>query len=142
AGVNTLSSSARSVFNFRQELLRLDYTYSEKLAFAFRYLNDSIPTQEPGGLFTNNQIPGVAATNTNTPGRNVLGRVAQAVTPKLFNETGFAYSYGAIISRPTGLNSRANSPDINPLLPFQSTLNRIPNINPGYTGVSGYGPYD
>ncbi len=142
AGGNTLSSSARSVFNFRQELLRLDYTYSERLAFAFRFLNDSIPTSEPGGLFTNNQIPGVASTKTNAPGRNILGRVAQAITPKIFNETGFAYSYGAIISRATGLSSRDNSPNINPVLPFQPSLSRVPNINPGYTGVSGFGPYD
>lgn len=141
-GTNTLNSSARSVFNFRQELVRLDYNLSERLVFAFRFLNDTIPTQEPGGLFTNNQIPGVAATRTDTPGRNILGRVAYAITPNLFNETGFAYSYGAIISDPAGLNSKANSPDINPILPFASSLGRVPNINPGYTGVTGFGPYD
>src|SRR5262249_28052396 len=39
---NLLVSSARSVFNFRQELARLDYNYSENLTFAFRFINDSI----------------------------------------------------------------------------------------------------
>jgi hypothetical protein len=58
AGANTLSAAARSVFNFRQELVRLDYNFSENLNFAFRFINDSIPTQEPGGLFTNNLVPG------------------------------------------------------------------------------------
>ncbi|HEY7181880.1 MAG TPA: carboxypeptidase regulatory-like domain-containing protein [Blastocatellia bacterium] len=138
---NLLTSSATSVFNFRQELARLDYNYSENLAFAFRFINDSIPTQEPGGLFTNNTVPGIAATKTDTPGRNFLFRVSQALSPKLFNETGVAYSYGAINSSLTGLNSTAVSPDINAILPFASTLARIPNISPGYAGVSGFGPY-
>jgi len=142
-GPNTLVSSARSVFNYRQELVRLDYNFSERLALAFRFLNDSIPTQEPGGIFgAANPIPGLASTKTDSPGRNFLARGAQAITPNIFNETGFAYSYGAITSRLTGLNSRAASPNINPVLPFASTLGRVPNINPGYTGVSGFGPYD
>ena len=104
------------MFNFRQELVRLDYNFSERLAFAFRFLNDDIPTTEPGGLFTNNQIPGVAATSTKTPGRNYF-RAAQALNPKFFNETGFAYSFGAIRSQPNGLNSAANSSNIRPILP-------------------------
>jgi hypothetical protein len=142
SGTNTLVSSPSSVFNFRQELVRLDYNYNENLAFAFRFINDSIPTQEPGGLFTNNQIPGVASTKTDTPGRNFFVRAAQAFTPRLFNETGFAYSRGAITSRLTGLNSAAISPNINPTLPFGSQLARVPSVTPGYAGVSGFGPYD
>jgi hypothetical protein len=139
---NTLSSAARSVFNFRQELVRLDYNLNENLAFAFRFINDSIPTQEPGGLFTNNLVPGIASTRTDTPGRNFFLRASQALSPKLFNETGFAFSQGKITSRLTGLNSTAVSPNINPTLPFASQLARVPNITPGYNGVSGFGPYD
>jgi hypothetical protein len=141
APANTLITSPRSVFNFRQELVRMDYNYSERLAFAFRFINDSIPTTEPGGLFANSQIPGVATSRTNAPGRNYFFRAAQAINPRLFNEAGFAYSYGAIISNPVGLNTTANSPNINPTLPFQSSLSRVPNVNPGYTGVVGRGPY-
>jgi len=142
AGTNTLNSSVRNIFNYRQELLRLDYNPSEKLVFAMRFLNDTIPTEEPGGLFTNNQLPGVATTRTDSPGRSWLVRSAQTLSPTLFNEIGYAYSYGAIISRTKGLNRRANSPNINPTLPFAVTLDRVPTINPGYTGVTGFGPYD
>ena len=142
AGGNRLITSPRSVFNFRQELVRVDYNFSDRLAFAFRFLNDDIPTTEPGGLFRNNQIPGVASTQTDTPGRNYLLRAAQALTTRLFNETGFAYSSGAIRSTPIGLNSAANSPNINPILPFALTLGRVPDITPGYDGVNGFGPYD
>ncbi|MGH9938142.1 MAG: adenylyl cyclase, partial [Blastocatellia bacterium] len=142
AGTNTLNTATRSVFNYRQELLRLDYNFSERLNFAVRFLNDTIPTEEPGGLFTNNQLPGVATTKTDSPGRSWFLRSVQTIRPTLYNEIGFAYSYGAIISRTTGLNRRVNSPNINPILPFTPTLDRVPNINPGYTGVTGFGPYD
>src|SRR5262245_57013372 len=107
AGTNTLNTAARNIYNYRQELLRLDYNFSERLVFAMRFLNDAIPTQEPGGLFTNNQLPGVATTKTNSLGRSWLARSAQTIAPTLFNEIGFAYSYGAIISRNIGLNTRA-----------------------------------
>jgi carboxypeptidase family protein/TonB-dependent receptor-like protein len=138
---NLLTSSATSEFNFRQELVRLDYNYNENLAFAFRFINDSIPTKEPGGLFTNNTVPGIASTKTDTPGRNFFLRASQAFTPNLFNETGISYSYGAINSSLTGLNSSLVSANINPILPFTSSLARVPNVTPGYVGVSGFGPY-
>jgi hypothetical protein len=142
AGTNTLNSSVGSTYNNRQELVRIDHNFSEKFTLAVRYLNDTIPTVEPGGLFTGNALPGVATTQTRTPGRSWLVRGVQTITPNLINEVGYAYSYGAIISRNVGLNQRANSPDINPTLPFATSLDRVPSVTPGYSGVSGFGPYD
>ncbi len=142
AGPNALNSSVGSVYNNRQDLVRIDHNFNEKFTVALRYLNDTIPTVEPGGLFTGNTLPGVATTETRSPGRSWLVRGTQTITPSLINEVGYAYSYGAIISRNAGLNQKANSPDINPTLPFATTLDRVPSISPGYTGVSGFGPYD
>jgi len=145
SGTNTLNSSVRSAFNNRQELLRIDHNFSEKFTVAVRYLNDTIPTEEPGGLFTGNLLPGVATTETRSPGRSWLVRSVQTITPSLINEIGYAYSYGAIISRNAGLNKKVNSPDINPTLPFATTLDRAPSLNlgvGGYSAVTGFGPYD
>jgi hypothetical protein len=142
AGINTLNSSVRSTYNNRQELVRIDHNFNERLTLAVRYLNDTIPTEEPGGLFTGNVLPGVATTQTKTPGRSWLVRSMQTITPNLINEVGYAYSYGAIISRNVGLNQKSNSPDINPTLPFATSLDRAPSITPGYSGISGFGPYD
>ncbi|MBO0858826.1 MAG: carboxypeptidase regulatory-like domain-containing protein, partial [Chloracidobacterium sp.] len=142
AGTNTLNSSVGSVYNNRQDLLRIDHNFSEKFTVALRYLNDTIPTVEPGGLFTGNVLPGVATTHTTSPGRSWLVRGVQTITPSLINEVGYAYSYGAIISRNAGLNQKVNSPDINPTLPFATTLDRVPSISPGYSGISGFGPYN
>ena len=68
-------------------------------------------------------------------------RSTQAFSQTWRNEVGFAYAYGAIISDPTGLVNKANSPDIQVALPFVSTLPRVPAVAPGYSSVTGFGSY-
>jgi hypothetical protein len=103
---NTLTWVGRNVFNYREENVRIDHNFSSRFSIFGRYLDDSIPTQEPGGLFT-----------------------------------GYAYSYGAVISDPTGLALSQNSPDINPTLPFTGAP-RIPDVSfLDGQGITGFGPY-
>jgi hypothetical protein len=144
SGTNTLISNVRGIFNHRQELVRVDHNFSPKVTLAVRYLHDSIPTEEAGGLFTNLGVPGIATTTTNSPGYSWVARSVQTLSPSLINEVGYSFSYGAIVSRPIGLALRGNSPNVTAAvkLPFTSTLDRIPSISPGYTGVAGFGPYD
>jgi hypothetical protein len=70
-------------------------------------------------------------------------RVTGNLTPTIINEAGYAYSYGAVLSTPTGLDASANSPDIKPALPFPVTLGRIPSLTFSGTisSVTGFGPY-
>ncbi|HJQ26828.1 MAG TPA: carboxypeptidase regulatory-like domain-containing protein [Blastocatellia bacterium] len=144
SGTNTLISNVRNVFNHRQELARIDHNFSSKVTLAVRYLHDTIPTEEPGGLFTGLTVPGVATTKTNSPGYSWVARSVQTIRPTLLNELGYAFSYGAIVSRPIGLALSENSPNVTAAvkLPFAVTLDRIPSISPGYAGVAGFGPYD
>ena len=141
---NTLVSNVRNIFNHRQELLRVDHNFNEKVTLAVRYLHDKIPTEEPGGLFTGNLLPGVATTKTDSPGYSWVFRSVQTLSPTMTNEAGYSFSYGAIISDPIGLNSAEASPNVVAAikLPFTPTLARIPSITPGFSGVSGFGPYD
>src|SRR5262249_53636221 len=127
SGTNTLISNARNVFNHRQELVRVDHNFTSKVTLAVRYLHDSIPTQEPGGLFTGLAVPGIATTKTNSPGYSWVARSVQTIRPTLLNEIGYAFSYGAIVSRPIGLALSENSPDVGAAikLPFPVTLDRI-----------------
>jgi len=144
SGTNTLVSNVRNVFNHRQELVRVDHNFSPKVTLAVRYLHDSIPTEEPGGLFTGLGVGGIATTRTNSPGYSWVARSVQTLSPSLINEVGYAFSYGAIVSRPIGLALSENSPNVTAAvkLPFKVTLDRIPSISPGYAGVAGFGPYD
>lgn len=137
-----LFTPQRSTYNNDQYLLKIDYTISPKHQLSVRYLNDQVPTVEPAGLFTGNPVPGVATTNTNSPGRSWSVRYTAAISSRLLNEAGFNYSFGAILSDPVGLLGSATSPDINVKLPFTPSLARVPGISiSGLNGLSGFGPY-
>jgi hypothetical protein len=138
-----LFSAMRNVANHRQELLRIDHVFSPRLSIFGRYLQDSIPTIEPTGAFTASVLPGVATTDTNSPGRNAVVRVTWILTPAWFLDLGYSYSYGAILSEPIGLIASENSPHVNVPLPFQSTLNRVPSLQftDAISSVRGFGPY-
>jgi len=144
----TITSVGRNTFNYREESLRIDHTFSSKLSLFGRYLDDSIPTQEPGGLFTGLGVPGVATTSTNSPGRNFVTHATFAIRPTLVNDAGYAFSWGAVLSDPVGLLSSSKSPDIAPSLVFNTGVKRVPDLdfctltaNACGQGLTGFGPY-
>ena len=154
AGAGTcpeLAWTGRNVFNYREENVRIDHTFTSKLSVFGRYLDDSIPTQEPGGLFTGLSVPGVATTSTNAPGRNFALHLTYIVRPNLVNDAGYALSWAAVLSNPTGSLRSSASPDIKPTLPFDTGVQRVPDIDffsdtfgPNsccYQGLTGFGPY-
>src|SRR5579883_413887 len=138
-----LIANLRNIYNETQEIARVDQVFSQKLQGYFRFVNDSIPTVEPNGLFTGAVgFPGVNTTETNSPGRNYMGHVTWNITPNYLLDGGYVYSTGAIISDPTGLMATKNSPDIKPDLPFTSTLPRVPAVTfTGGTSLTTFGPY-
>ncbi len=142
---NLVSAPQRNLFNGNQQIVRIDQQLGQKLNVFFRFINDSIPTQEPGGLFQGSGYPGVNTTNTNAPGRIYLGHATYVITPTFLIDGGYAYSYGALLSDPVGLAANANSPDIKPTLPFTSTLPRVPGLTfvnaTAGTSIATYGPY-
>jgi hypothetical protein len=128
---SSISAVMPGVFNYREELYRLDHVLTSKIALMGRFINDSIPTQEPFGLFgPQANMPGVGDTKTNSPGQQWMGRATFQLSEKLYNEFGYAYSYGAIVSDPTGLDARSKSPDVASAvsLPYAVTLDRIPSV--------------
>lgn len=139
---HTLLTSQRNLYNQTQEIARIDQRFGQKLNVFFRFINDKIPTVEPGGLFSGVGYPGVQTTSTNAPGRTYLGHATFLFNPKLLLDGGYAFSSGAIISDPTGQVLSANSPDIKPTLPFVNLVGRIPALTfLGGQGVGGFGPY-
>lgn len=141
---NLTTAPLRNVFNANQQIGRIDQSFGEKLQIFFRIINDSIPTVEPGGLFSGAGYPGVQVTQTNAPGRIYLGHVSYVLSPTTVLDGGYAFSQGALLSDPTGTALNANSPDVAALakLPFPSSLARVPALTfQGATGITTYGPY-
>ncbi len=145
------TSTLKNIFNFREEIIKIDHIVNKRLSFSGKILRDTIPTQEAIGLFSSGPpIQGIGTTSTNSPGHNYTVRATITLTPSFLIEPGYAYSYGAIVSDPIGLMNKSNSPDVASAvkLPFTSALARIPNLtfvgaapNIGLSGPGSFGPY-
>jgi hypothetical protein len=127
--------------NFRQEIVRVDQKITNKIQAFGRYMQDSVPTTEPGGLFAGAGLPGISDTATNAPGRNLVAHVTMQLSPNVTNEIAYSDSWGAINSKITGL---IDSPSfVSALnfgssgLPFTDPYGRVPGI--GISGVTGVG---
>ncbi len=149
AGPFGFSGTMKNLFNFREEIIKIDHVFSQRFSIAGKLLRDNIPTEEAVGLFTgtgSNAIPGVNTTSTNSPGHQYNLRATISLSPNLLIEPGYNYSYGAILSDPIGVTARKNSPNVasavDPILPFKSVLDRIPNTTfTGGTGAVSFGQY-
>ena len=145
ATTDLLFANQANIFNFQQEIGRIDHTFNTRLSGFVRYIQDAIPTQEGGGLFNGNPLPNITRTSTNSPGKNLAVNLTWTISPSLLNELEYAYSYGAVLSTNTGQLAAANSPDVAAAitLPFPTTLGRIPSISFGAPNASffGFGTY-
>ncbi len=136
-----------NIFNFREDMVKIDQIIGPKLTLNGKFLHDTNPTIEAGGLFTSMPINGIATTSTHSPGHQYNIAATYTPTPKLVVEAGYRYSYGAIISAVVGAENFSQSPDIKTalasVLPFSNLLGRVPSITlTGGTGISDFGPYD
>jgi hypothetical protein len=140
----TLISSARGVADFRQEIVRLDHSFSEKLSMFYRFENDRIPTIDANSLFSSGSgLPGVSTTQTDSPGRTHTFETTYTLSPTTIIEGRYAYAYGAILSKNIGLLALSNF-GANPVaLPFPNPRDRVTSISGnGFSGLVGFGPYN
>jgi hypothetical protein len=143
-----------NIFNFREDMVKIDHVFSPKLTVNGKFLHDTNPTVEAGGLFTSEAINGISTTSTHSPGHQYNIAATYIPTARLVIEAGYRYSYGAILSVVTGAENFSQSPDIkNALgntLPFQNLLGRVPSIamtgasftSTGSSTLGTFGPYN
>jgi Carboxypeptidase regulatory-like domain/TonB-dependent Receptor Plug Domain len=142
----TVFSSYSSLNNFRQDLVRVDHYFNDKLHFFARGMQDDAPSNLPTGLWGGANYPGVVNVGINAPGKNVVANLTWTISPKMVNEVEFAYSQGTINGT---LSGAANSPSV-----LASLTNNLANPDPygripsvsildgSVTGVSqGSAPY-
>ncbi|HLH04785.1 MAG TPA: carboxypeptidase regulatory-like domain-containing protein [Bryobacteraceae bacterium] len=133
---NEYISTVNSKQNYRQDIVRVDQNITDRVHLFGRFMQDDVPTTEPGGLFAGNPLPGISSTATDAPGRNVVGNLTYTISPSVVNEVAYAYSWGAINSSITG---SITSPDFVKSLtnnfPYTDPYNRVPGIT--ITGVTG-----
>ena len=139
---HTISYNARNVFNDTQEFARIDQALGTRVNLFYRYLHDSLPSTEAGGLFVGGGMPGVQTTNTRAPGTQHMGHATISVRPNMLVDMSYAFSSGAVLSDPVGLAHTAltGKTPVNPTLPFASSLGIVPSISFVQGGSTGAAP--
>lgn len=117
--------------NTREDLVRLDHNFTDKLHFFGRAMQDETPQNFPQGLFSGENFPGVAAASVNAPGQNVVGNLTWTISPRMINEAEFAYTQGTISSQYTSdaiATSSAVSGGLTNNTAYTDPYGRIPGI--------------
>jgi hypothetical protein len=138
-----LNYPASGVFDFRQEIVRLDHQFSSATSLYYRFENDKIPTIDPNSLFASGSgLPGVSTSQTNSPGKTHTFQLTQVINPSLVAVGRWNYGYGAILSNTTGSLALANSP-ITPPLAYSNTRDVVPVIfGNGFSNLVEFSNYD
>ena len=127
--------------NTREDIIRADAQLNDKLHFFGRAMQDETPENFPLGLWAGSNFPGVAGSNVNAPGQNIVGNLTWTVSPRMVNEAEYAYSQGKISSSFMS-GSITNNPTISGALTnntqYTDPYGRIPGFNFS-NGITGYG---
>ena len=115
-------TSFSTLNNFRQDLVRVDHYFNDKVHFFARGMQDDAPSNLPTGLWGGANYPGVVNVAINAPGKNVVGNLTWTISPKMVNEVEFAYSQGTISG---ALSGPGNSPSV-----LSSLTNKLANPDP------------
>jgi len=118
----TQISSFPTLNNFRQDLVRIDHYFNDKLHFFARGMEDEAPSNIPTGQWGGPNYPGVVNVGINAPGKNVVANLTWTISQKMVNEVEFAYSQGTINSV---LSGPANSSSV-----LSSLTNNLANPDP------------
>ncbi len=96
------TSSPAQTTTWREELIRVDHNFSDKLRATFRYIHDSWQTQTAVPLWTNQGSFPTIGTAFKGPGVSLIARLTATASPTLLNEFVFSYTVDHIILNDTG----------------------------------------
>ena len=88
--------------NWREELVRVDHNFSDKIRATFRFIHDSWQTTTAVPLWTNQTSFPTIGTAFKGPGVGLVARLTATATPTLLNEFVFSYTADHIILNDTG----------------------------------------
>ncbi|HTA81224.1 MAG TPA: carboxypeptidase regulatory-like domain-containing protein [Terracidiphilus sp.] len=136
-----LTFNQPSTNDYRDDIVRIDHYFNDKLHFYARGMNDTFPQTDPSGLWNGPQYPGAAKVAYNSPGKNVVGNLTWSISPKIVNELEFAYSQGTINATFANGDFANNSKFVSALQPnttkYADPYGRMPNLN--ITNITGFG---
>ena len=126
--------------DIRDDIVRVDHYFSDKVHFYARGMNDIMPYNAPEGLWAGSNYPGLVSTTVDSPGKNVVGNLTWAISPKVVNETEFVWAQGTYHSTIASGQFATSSSVISALTPgtevYPDPYGRVPNVS--ISGVTGF----
>jgi Carboxypeptidase regulatory-like domain/TonB-dependent Receptor Plug Domain len=126
--------------NLRDDIVRVDHYFSDKVHFYARGMNDVMPVNEPMGLWAGNNYPGLVNTLVDSPGKNVVGNLTWTISPKVINEVEFVWAQGTYHSTIASGQFATSSDVISALTPgtevYPDPYGRVPAVS--INGVTGF----
>lgn len=121
--------------NFRQELIRGDHHFNERVQLMVRYIQDTFDDTPVTTLWTGSAFPTVNATIA-SPGKNLVTKLNYAISPKTFNEFNFNVAANKIDIALNGPAARSGS-GIAEIFP-ENRADRVPNLSfsQGWGGIN------
>ena len=130
SGVEVVNVPAQS--DYRDDIVRIDHYFNDKVHFYARGMNDIMPVTEPLGLWAGNNFPKLAAAAVDSPGKNVVGNLSYAISPTIVNELEFVYSQGTYHSSFIGSPFADSASALSTLSPqtqkYQDPYGRVPGV--------------
>ena len=82
--------------NFRENLIRIDHNFTDKLKVMFRFIDDSWVQTQPLTLWSGQSFPTISSV-ADIPGRNFVGKMTKIISPSVLTEVSFNYAnnYGS-----------------------------------------------
>jgi hypothetical protein len=137
--------------NWREELVRVDHNFSDKIRATFRFIHDSWQTTTATPLWTNQTTFPTIGTAFKGPGVGLVARLTASASPTLLNEFVFSYTVDHIIlndvgnwKRPAGFNAGftdlfpGNGQGVLPGIALTDTAN--PSVYGNFGEDAGYVP--
>src|ERR1700682_5818084 len=135
-GVNTWNASPTLPTTWREELIRVDHNFTDKVSGTFRYIHDSWNQLYPTPLWTNGTSFPTIQTNFGGPGVSMVARLTATLSPTLLNEFVASYTTDHITLIPVGAWQRPASMTFG-LFPG-ADQGKVPGINLG-GGIYNFG---
>ena len=132
-----LDFPALNTSDFRQEVIKVDHSFTDKLTASYRYQRDTIPTVDAdGSLGARSNQPFVNRMESESPGRTHTASFNYVARPNLLIDGRYTYGYGAILTKTIGLLAKdvstipvqlpyANERDIVPTISYVSALSNL-----------------
>jgi hypothetical protein len=102
SGLNVFTAAPSQPTNWREELVRVDHNFSDRLRAMFRYAHDSWSTVTAAPLWSDGSSFPTVQTNFIGPATSLVARLTATASPTLLNEFVFSYTTDHITLTNTG----------------------------------------